>query len=133
MSFFCRGLGSPTPQLTWLRNSDTISSSKRVFIDTEAGVLRLFLVTTDDVATYTCVYKNKYGDARKSAALIVDGVNPGQCKCGREGSLGSAECSSLTWGQERLEATTATQREHRKRGEGGGGGGGSTTIALHVP
>jgi len=78
VSFFCRGLGAPEPTLTWLKNSDTIKPSKRVYTDNEAGLLKLFQVSVDDAATYTCVYKNKYGDDRRSAVLIVDGVSPGQ-------------------------------------------------------
>ena len=78
--FFCRGIGAPDPTLVWLKNSDAIQPSNRISIDKNIGLLVLNQVSIDDVATYTCVYKNEYGDARKSAVLIVDGVTPGQCK-----------------------------------------------------
>ena len=80
VSFFCHGLGAPTPSLTWLKNSDTIQPSNRIFLDGEAGLLKLSLVSIDDVATYTCVYKNEYGEDRRSAVLIVDGIDPERCK-----------------------------------------------------
>ena len=86
VSFFCRGLGSPDPKLVWLKNSDAIQPSSRISIEENIGLLVLNQVSIDDVATYTCVYKNKYGDVRKSAVLIVDGVTPGQCKFVMEGS-----------------------------------------------
>lgn len=80
VSFFCHGLGEPTPSLSWLKNSDTIQPSTRIFLDDEAGLLKLSVVSVDDVATYTCVYQNVYGEDRSSAALIVDGIDPEQCK-----------------------------------------------------
>lgn len=85
VSFFCRGIGSPTPQVTWLKNSKTIQSSKRILIDDgegDDGNLKIFSVTVDDIGTYTCVYENAKGEDRRSAVLIVDGVHPEQGKFG---------------------------------------------------
>lgn len=85
VSFFCSGIGSPTPQLTWLKNSKTIQSSKRILIDDgegDDGDLKIFSVTVDDIGTYTCVYENAEGEDRRSAVLIVDGVHPEQGKFG---------------------------------------------------
>lgn len=80
VTFFCLGLGDPEPKRTWLKNSETIRPSKRVAINNEMGFLQLFVVTVADVGEYTCVYKNKLGEDRKSAVLRVDGIDPGQCK-----------------------------------------------------
>lgn len=80
MTFFCLGLGAPEPTLTWLKDSETIRRSKRVVITDEMGFLQLFVVTVADAGKYTCVYKNKHGENRKSAVLRVDGIDPGQCK-----------------------------------------------------
>ena len=85
VSFFCLGIGSPTPQVTWLKNSKTIQSSERILIDDgegDDGDLKIFSVTVDDVGTYTCVYKNSKGEDRRSAVLIVDGIHPEQGKFG---------------------------------------------------
>ena len=80
MTFFCLGLGDPEPKQTWLKDSETIQQSKRVAIDAKIGSLQLFVVTVADAGIYTCVYKNKYGEDRKSAVLSVDGIDPRQCK-----------------------------------------------------
>lgn len=80
VTFFCLGLGAPEPTLTWLKDSETIRRSKRVVITDEMGFLQLFVVTVADAGKYTCVYKNKHGENRKSAVLRVDGIDPGQCK-----------------------------------------------------
>ena len=80
VTFFCPGLGAPEPGLTWLKDSETIQPSKRVVIDAKARFLQLFMVTVADAGKYTCVYKNRLGEDRKSAVLRVDGIDPGQCK-----------------------------------------------------
>lgn len=66
--------------MTWLKDSETVQSSKRVVIDANIGSLRLLVVTVADAGKYTCVYKNRLGEDRKSAVLRVDGIDPGQCK-----------------------------------------------------
>ena len=80
VTFFCLGLGDPEPELTWLKDSETVQPSKRAEIDTKIGLLQLFVVTVADAGKYTCVYKNKFGEDKKSAVLLVDGIDPGQCK-----------------------------------------------------
>lgn len=80
VTFFCIGLGAPEPKMTWLKDSEPVKSSKRAVIDTNMGSLKLFVVTVVDAGRYTCVYKNKYGEDKKSAVLVVDGIEPGQCK-----------------------------------------------------
>lgn len=80
MTFFCLGLGAPEPTLTWLKDSETIRPSKKVAINNEMRFLQLFVVSVVDAGKYTCVYKNKHGEDRKSAILRVDGIDPGQCK-----------------------------------------------------
>jgi len=80
VTFFCFGLGAPEPELTWLKDSETVQPSKRAVIDAKIGLLQLFVVTVADAGKYTCVYKNKLGEDRKSAVLLVDGIDPGQCK-----------------------------------------------------
>lgn len=66
--------------MTWLKDSETVKPSERVVIDAKIGSLRLFVVTVADAGKYTCVYKNRLGEDRKSAVLRVDGIDPGQCK-----------------------------------------------------
>ena len=80
VSFYCEGLGSPEPKLSWLKDASVIKQSKNIFIDVEKGELKLYMVSTSDVAKYTCVYRNSNGEVKKSAVLIVDGVEPRQCK-----------------------------------------------------
>lgn len=80
-TFFCVGLGHPNPTLTWLKDSKPVQFSKRVVYKREDSALWVLGATLDDAGTYTCVYKNKYGKARKSAMLFVDGIEPGKCEC----------------------------------------------------
>ena len=62
----------------WLKDSVVIKPSKKVVIGEQKGELKLFMVSIEDAAKYTCVYKNKYGEQKESAVLIVDGVDPRQ-------------------------------------------------------
>lgn len=78
VSFYCEGLGWPEPKLMWLKDSVVIKPSKKVVIGEQKGELKLFMVSIEDAAKYTCVYKNKYGEQKESAVLIVDGVDPRQ-------------------------------------------------------
>lgn len=78
VSFYCEGLGSPEPELIWLKDANVIKQSKNIVIDVEKGELKLYMVSTGDAAKYTCVYRNSNGEVKKSAVLIVDGVEPRQ-------------------------------------------------------
>lgn len=78
VSFYCEGLGSPEPKLIWLKDASVIKQSKNIVIDVNKGELKLYMVSTSDVAKYTCVYRNSNGEVKKSAVLIVDGVQPHQ-------------------------------------------------------
>lgn len=78
VSFYCEGLGSPEPELIWLKDTNVIKQSKNIVIDVEKGELKLYMVSTGDAAKYTCVYRNSNGEVKKSAVLIVDGVEPRQ-------------------------------------------------------
>ena len=80
VSFYCEGLGWPEPKLIWLKDADFIKQSKNIVINEKRGELKLYMVSTSDVARYTCVYRNSKGEDKRSAVLIVDGVQPHQCK-----------------------------------------------------
>ena len=73
VTFNCQGLGYQTsPEPTWLKDSESLTLSERVMVTKESGSLRLLLVTVYDAGTYTCVFKNSYGAAERSAILTVD-------------------------------------------------------------
>ena len=66
--------------MSWLKDSETVKASKRAVISTSKGFLKLFVVTVDDAGKYTCVYNNEYGEDRKTAMLLVDGMESGPRK-----------------------------------------------------
>ena len=75
VSFYCVGFADPKPEITWEKNSETVKASDRIELNLVQGSakLRINSVTVGVAGTYECVYKNSYGEVRKSAVLTVDG------------------------------------------------------------
>ena len=75
VSFYCVGFADPKPEITWEKNSETVEASDRIELNLIQGSakLRINSVTVGDAGTYECIYKNSYGEVRKSAVLTVDG------------------------------------------------------------
>lgn len=77
--FTCRVTGSPKPRLLWLQNGRPIGHHREVRVtqtpDGHAG-LEISEVFPEDAGDYTCIARNKAGEARTTANLAVE------CKSG---------------------------------------------------
>lgn len=78
--FTCRVTGNPKPRLLWLQNGRPIGHHREVRVtqtpDGHAG-LKINEVFPEDAGDYTCIARNKAGEARTTANLAVE------CKSGR--------------------------------------------------
>ena len=75
VSFYCVGFADPPPEIIWEKNSKGVESSDRIKVVAIQGSaeLRLSSVTVVDAGVYSCIYKNTFGEVRRSAKLTVDG------------------------------------------------------------
>lgn len=75
VSFYCVGYADPPPEIIWRKNSERIETSDRIEVDAiqGSGKLRIYSVTVGDAGVYECIYKNSFGEVRRSAKLTVDG------------------------------------------------------------
>lgn len=74
VSFTCRAIGIPTPEITWFRQSTRIESSNRYQITTtEDNISTLVIrrVSLEDAGTYKVVAKNHLGFCSYSTQLSI--------------------------------------------------------------
>lgn len=73
--FRCKVKGKPMPKLTWLQNGRPIAHHREVRLtqtpDGKAG-LQILEVFPEDAGDYTCIARNKAGEARTTANLAVE-------------------------------------------------------------
>ncbi|XP_042888253.1 titin-like isoform X7 [Penaeus japonicus] len=73
--FRCKVTGKPMPKLTWLQNGRPIAHHREVRLtqtpDGKAG-LQILEVFPEDAGDYTCIARNKAGEARSTANLAVE-------------------------------------------------------------
>lgn len=73
--FRCKVTGKPMPKLTWLQNGRPIAHHREVRLtqtpDGKAG-LQILEVFPEDAGDYTCIARNKAGEARTTANLAVE-------------------------------------------------------------
>uniref|UniRef100_A0A4W3JWV4 Hemicentin 1 n=1 Tax=Callorhinchus milii TaxID=7868 RepID=A0A4W3JWV4_CALMI len=67
----CKAIGSPPPQLNWLRNGLPLPISSQIRLLSAGQVLRIVRVQVSDAGTYTCVASNRAGVDNKNYNLIV--------------------------------------------------------------
>ncbi|CAG5126019.1 unnamed protein product, partial [Candidula unifasciata] len=71
----CRLIGSPTPVVTWYKNTTEINTGPdiRLYYEPETGlcVLEVTEVFPDDAGEITCRAQNQFGEAMTTATLIV--------------------------------------------------------------
>lgn len=80
-SFYCVGMGDPAPNIVWQKNLERVKNSDRIKANETSGELRIYLATVEDAGTYECIYRNSFGEDRRSAMLMVDGQSgEGKCK-----------------------------------------------------
>lgn len=73
--FSCRVTGKPVPKLLWFQNGRPIGHHREVRLtqmsDGRAG-LQILEVFPEDAGDYTCIARNKAGEARTTANLAVE-------------------------------------------------------------
>ena len=78
--FYCEAFGVLTPNITWMRNGDTlVSGSDDITIITNVvtsvrnSTLQIVNTVPDDAASYTCLATNAAGNDTASVTLVVNG------------------------------------------------------------
>lgn len=66
--------GDPVPQISWIRNTEQITSSSRIRI-LPNGSLRIGQIQPDDNGIYECVGKNEAGESRSRPVRIIVNIN----------------------------------------------------------
>ena len=78
LTMTCRLIGSPTPTVTWYKNTVEMTSGPdiRINYEPESGVctLEIIEVFPDDAGEIICKALNQFGEAMTSATLIVQGI-----------------------------------------------------------
>ncbi|XP_069093155.1 hemicentin-2 isoform X1 [Pleurodeles waltl] len=78
----CEATGTPTPEISWLRNSVPIVSTERYHLLEEGRHLQILGIELTDADTYACVAENAAGSVEKLFMVTVSvppeiaGVNP---------------------------------------------------------
>ncbi|XP_046728282.1 hemicentin-1 isoform X2 [Silurus meridionalis] len=67
----CHAEGTPTPQLTWMRNGVKVDTSERVHVSANGSTLTLLRVTEDDSGIYKCLAVSPAGQESKVYSLLV--------------------------------------------------------------
>lgn len=76
--FSCRVSGTPIPQISWFHAGRPIAHHREVkVLQSQNGNVGLIIteVFPEDTGDYTCVARNKAGEARTTATLMVEGKN----------------------------------------------------------
>ncbi|XP_068719306.1 uncharacterized protein [Montipora capricornis] len=68
-SFQCKVKGTPTPEITWLKDNSSLLATKRIMQSRGSLVIRN--VTSHDSGMYTCKARNILGETSSSATLTV--------------------------------------------------------------
>ncbi|KAM9476100.1 hemicentin-1 isoform 3-T3 [Clarias gariepinus] len=69
----CHAEGTPTPQLTWIRNGVKLDTTEHVHVSTDGSALTLTLlnVTEEDSGTYTCSAISPAGQESRTYSVFV--------------------------------------------------------------
>lgn len=62
--------GDPTPRITWIRNTDLITSTTRMYV-LPNGSLRIKKVRSEDNGIYECIGRNEVGETRTRPVRII--------------------------------------------------------------
>ncbi|CAL8343147.1 unnamed protein product [Lota lota] len=106
----CHAVGTPPPQISWLKNGHPLFLSSRTRLLSGDSVLRISPVLLSDAAVYTCVARSRAGlaelsyDVQVQAPPGVDRVEPVEPVTVVRGSLVTLTCEArgvppptLTW------------------------------------
>ncbi|XP_060787017.1 hemicentin-1 isoform X2 [Neoarius graeffei] len=67
----CHAEGTPSPQLTWMRNGVKLDTTEHVHVSAHGSTLTLWSVTEEDSGTYTCLAISPAGQDSKLYTLFV--------------------------------------------------------------
>uniref|UniRef100_T1IX56 Down syndrome cell adhesion molecule n=1 Tax=Strigamia maritima TaxID=126957 RepID=T1IX56_STRMM len=67
----CLSVGSPVPDKTWIKNSQTVRETDRVHVEGAKGFLLIHNAQASDTGNYTCLIKNRFGEDRVQHVLRV--------------------------------------------------------------
>ncbi|XP_077188775.1 hemicentin-1 isoform X2 [Paroedura picta] len=71
VSIQCQALGTPSPQINWLKNGLPLSISSHIRLLSGGQILRILRAQIADVGMYTCVASNRAGVDNKHHSLQV--------------------------------------------------------------
>ncbi|XP_015185112.1 PREDICTED: peroxidasin [Polistes dominula] len=73
VTFTCRVIGDPEPEVTWMRNSNRVHVDGERFTVRDDGTLVIADITEEDIGEYECIAKSDMGStkSRKARALVV--------------------------------------------------------------
>nr|XP_014340566.1 PREDICTED: immunoglobulin superfamily DCC subclass member 3 [Latimeria chalumnae] len=69
--FTCLVQGEPTPQITWLKNGQTLEPSDHTKLRNNNSTLTIYGIGQEDEAIYQCIAENSAGSTQASARLTV--------------------------------------------------------------
>ncbi|KAK3540674.1 hypothetical protein QTP70_034595, partial [Hemibagrus guttatus] len=71
LTLTCRAEGTPTPQLTWMRNGVKLDTTEHVHVSAHGSTLTLPSVTKEDSGTYRCLAISPAGQESKIYTVLV--------------------------------------------------------------
>eukprot|EP00061_Rhincodon_typus_P015559 g43300.t1 len=77
----CRAAGTPTPQLTWLKDGLPLPISSHVRLLLAGHILRIAQIQISDTGTYTCVAESMWSHEKKLQLSSVDMSDSGWYSC----------------------------------------------------
>ncbi|XP_062854783.1 hemicentin-1 [Trichomycterus rosablanca] len=67
----CKAEGTPTPELTWMRNGVRLNTSERLKVSADGSTLTLLNIRSEDSGSFTCSAVNSAGHQTKIYNLII--------------------------------------------------------------
>lgn len=78
LTFECKVVGEPAPQVTWYRdNKKIVEEPKKVIIEVDEGIQRLVIESVEIThqGLYSCLAENIVGTTKTEAKLTVESNN----------------------------------------------------------
>lgn len=72
-SFICIADGTPSPVITWLRNSASVPKDAHISLLNQNSTMQISNVLVNHTGRYTCTAHNQAGDASRHFGLNVLG------------------------------------------------------------
>ena len=69
----CLAVGTPVPEILWLRDSQLVQTSASLAVTNDGTELRISNIRQEDIGDYTCSADNGQGTVRHTTKLIIAG------------------------------------------------------------